>query len=68
MIKPPEQLNVTYLIKFNGFKIKLGEDGSFYFNHKSHALVQPIKHSDSSLTSIQSVEWQRLTQKEQYLA
>ena len=68
MTKPREQLDVTHPIKFNGVKIKLGEDGSLYLNHESHALVQPVKQSDSSSTSARGVVRERLTPKEQYLA
>ena len=53
---------------FNGVKIKLGEDGSLYLNHESHALIQPVKQSDLSSTSARGVVWDRLTLKEQYLA
>ena len=63
MTKPYKQLDVTHPIKFNDVKIKLGEKGSLYLNHESHALVQPVKQSDLSSTSARGVVREKLTSK-----
>lgn len=59
-----EWLNVTHPFKFNDIKIKLKEDGSFYFNYKFYALIQPVEQSDLLLTSAQGIIEKKLTLKE----
>lgn len=53
--KALKQLDVTYLIKFNGVKIKLNKNKSIYLNHISYLLVYPIKKKNLLSINAQDV-------------